>query len=283
MGGHLWMLKEKIESTDLCLMSVPSSAVDPISFGQMVLWIRLANNQLTSGCCPQFSSKHLLWPKSSHFSHLSFSASEKDKKYFFLSLTLHKDAALGNFICVYICIYIWCVHYWWAQKAETVRDTSSLIKLWYLWVNYPIEAILLFFLFCSLVFLSCSLLHLIPMCIWIYLHCPTSCCHLGMGREKAKFMAHVTTLKLPTRFCWLLQSAWSWDHPVNLAGFGVAVPAALLTWWGREMEPLYVLKNLDIAVIIWEGCLRLVKICIHAGTIISDLWKRMEIFLLFFF
>lgn len=30
------MVKEKIMSTDLCLMSVPSSAVDPMSFSEMV-------------------------------------------------------------------------------------------------------------------------------------------------------------------------------------------------------------------------------------------------------
>lgn len=89
------------------------------------------------------------------------------------------------------------------------------------------------------------------MYIWISLHCPTSYCHWGGGREKAKFMAHVNALKLPTRFSfWLLWSAWGWDHPVKLTGFGVPAPAALLAWRDRQMEPLCVLKNLDIAVTI---------------------------------
>lgn len=41
------------------------------------------------------------------------------------------------------------------------------------------------------ILLSCSFLCFIPMCVCISLHCPASCCHLGEGIEKAKFVAYI--------------------------------------------------------------------------------------------
>lgn len=52
---------------------------------------------------------------------------------------------------------------------------------------------------------------------------------------------------------------------------------------GGQMEPLYILKNLDIAVMSSERCLQFAEICIHADLIISDPWKAMGFCSLSFF
>lgn len=52
---------------------------------------------------------------------------------------------------------------------------------------------------------------------------------------------------------------------------------------GGQMEPLYILKNLDIAVMSSERCLQFAEICIHADLIILDPWKAMGFCSLSFF